>query len=423
MTSRFRLSSIAGLLSSTLTLAGCGDAFNAGPIKYIDNERLVSGDLQEKPKLQDAVRDALANLFGPDPQHIKVPEGSGLPLGGIRLANRREVAENQSKRIRVQRVTFGQKIVEDQEGGYALYRRHCLHCHGVSGAGDGPTSTFLYPRPRDYRKGIFKFTSTPTGAKPTRADLRKTIRYGLHGTSMPAFEALMSDFEIEQVLDYMIFLSMRGETELGLIDEVAASGELTKDVPPEIAASVFNKWKSAESQAVNPPIARTPSSKESVLRGRALFLARDDRNRKLECTGCHGAQAMGNGPSLVAQEVFNDVMFGGDPSTMRERLDKYDLKTKELWKNSLDDWGFPLRPANLNRGVYKGGRRPIDIYWRIAKGINGAKMPAHYPAIEPGEIWDLVNFVLALPYEPALLDGATLPSTLPAAPAPAVARR
>jgi mono/diheme cytochrome c family protein len=320
-------------------------------------------------------------------------------------------------------VTFGQTIVEDQEGGYALYRKHCLHCHGVSGAGDGPTSTFLYPRPRDYRKGIFKFTSTPTGAKPTRADLRKTIRYGLHGTSMPAFEALMSDFEIEQVLDYMIFLSMRGETELGLIDEVAASGELSKDIGPEIAGSVFNKWKSAEGQAVDPPIARTPSTRESVLRGRALFLARDEKKRKLECTGCHGPQAIGNGPSLVSQDVFNDVMFGGDPSTMNERLDKYDTKTKELWKNSLDDWGFPLRPANLNRGVYKGGRRPIDIYWRIAKGINGAKMPAHYPAIEPAEIWDLVNFVLALPYEPALLDGATLPTTLPAAPAPAVAHR
>ena len=69
------------------------------------------------------------------------------------------------------------------------------------------------PGPRDYRKGIFKFTSTAGGQKPTRDDLRKTIRYGLHGTSMPAFEALMSAAEIEQVIDYMIFLSVRGETE------------------------------------------------------------------------------------------------------------------------------------------------------------------------------------------------------------------
>ena len=96
---------------------------------------------------------------------------------------------------------------------------------------------------------------------------------------------------------------------------------------------------------------------------------------------------------------------------------------RQLWeKGSLDDWGNPLRPNNLNRGVYKGGRRPIDLYWRIAKGINGAKMPAHYPNLEPERIWDLVNFVLELPYEPRLLEGATLPSAPPAT-APAVARR
>src|SRR5205814_1632612 len=116
----------------------------------------------------------------------------------------------------------------------------------------------------------------------------------------------------------------------------------------------------------NPPVPRTPPTRESVLRGRELFLGKT--THKLECTGCHGAQALGNGPSLVGQDVFNAVVFGGDPSTMDERLKGYDDKTKELWKNSLDEWGHPLRPANLQRGVYKGGRRPIDIYWRIAKG-------------------------------------------------------
>ena len=126
---------------------------------------------------------------------------------------------------------------------------------------------------------------------------------------------------------------------------------------------------------------------------------------------------MGNGPSFVAQDVFNDVVFGGDPSTGPSGW-KYDEKTRELWKNSLDDWGNPLRPANLNRGVYKGGRRPIDIYWRIAKGINGAKMPAHYPThraradLGPGQ----------LRARPALRAQAARRSQLPAAP-PAGARR
>jgi mono/diheme cytochrome c family protein len=203
---------------------------------------------------------------------------------------------------------------------------------------------------------------------------------------------------------------------------------------------------------VNPPVPRTPSSRASILRGRELFLSLNKTGNKVDCTSCHGPQAIGDGPSFVTQDVFNYVVFGGSPSNQQARLDELvkereeklreelkehppepsDLekrvkeegeKLRAAWKNSLDDWGNPFRPANLNRGVYKGGRRPIDLYWRIAKGINGAKMMAHYPTIEPEKIWDLVNFVLALPYEPDLLEGATLPGAVPTPPGASVAGR
>ena len=89
---------------------------------------------------------------------------------------------------------------------------------------------------------------------------------------------------------------------------------------------------------------------------------------------------MGDGPSFVNQDVFNEVVFGGNPSERQERIEAARRRRlKTLWNQKPDDWGNPLRPANLNRGVYKGGRRPLDLYWRIAKGINGAQMPAHYP--------------------------------------------
>ncbi len=118
---------------------------------------------------------------------------------------------------------------------------------------------------------------------------------------------------------------------------------------------------------------------------------------------------MGDGESFVKQDVFNEVVFGGNPSERPARIDALDDKTKTLWNQKPDDWGNPLRPANLNRGIYKGGRRPIDIYWRIAKGINGAQMPAHYPSpFDEKKMWDVVNFVLALPYEPELLEDAPL---------------
>jgi mono/diheme cytochrome c family protein len=414
---------ILGCSCLAIATAGCSDSFNAGPLQYVEADALTKdlgpkANLHGKPKLQDKVRRAIAQLYGANPQEIRIPVGTPLLIGGRYLANYLQEGDNATTRRRIyQGEDLNDPHLKPQAGGYAIYRRNCLHCHGVSGAGDGPTAPFLYPRPRDYRKGVFKFTSTPSGARPHRDDLRRTITYGLHGSSMPAFEPLLTESEIEQVLDYVIFLSARGETELGLIEEAAISDEndanaLGEDVVKEIANGVFNKWKVAQTQVVNPPLARTPPTRESILRGRDLFLGSD-------CKDCHGRLALGNGESFVDQEVFNDVVFGGNPSEMAARIDALPEKTKTLWNQKPDDWGNPLRPANLNRAVYKGGRRPIDIYWRIAKGINGAQMPAHFPSpFDEKKMWDVVNFVLALPYEPDLLKDAPAP---PPASGPAVA--
>ena len=87
----------------------------------------------------------------------------------------------------------------------------------------------------------------------------------------------MSDDEIEQVIDYVIFLSIRGETELALIDEGAISDENDPEAlsaetwPGTSAESVFNKWKTAQTQVVNPPIPRTPADpREHPPRPRAV---------------------------------------------------------------------------------------------------------------------------------------------------------
>lgn len=463
VSSRFRLALIAG----SLLLAGCGDLFETGPTRYAESGQLAK-DLKDKPKLQDAVRKAIGNLFGESPRVMKVPPGSGLPYGGRRIAGRIQEGEGTHKKTLSVLVTkldpdtdrllrdpkTGRPLAEWAEGGYTLYRRHCLHCHGVSGDGAGPTADFLFPRPRDYRKGIFKFTSTNTGEKPTRADLIKTIRYGLPGTSMPAFDALMTPEELLQVLDYVLFLSMRGEVELGLIDAATVADEadpdpLPADVVNGVVETVFTKWKTAATKVLDPPVKRVASSSESVDRGRALFLGRT--RQKLDCWGCHGPKGIGDGPSFVDRRIFYEVVFdhvpvddairnlyeaernaaegaaeaaaehGGRRESAAPALEPFDRflkKNQDLWKQSVDDWGQPLRPADLNLGVYKGGRRPIDLYWRIAKGINGAKMPAHVSTLSPDQIWDLVNFILALPYDPELLRNAAPP---PGAAAPALA--
>ncbi|MFO0916816.1 MAG: cytochrome c [Planctomycetaceae bacterium] len=93
--------------------------------------------------------------------------------------------------------------------GQAVYQERCVQCHGVSGDGNGPSGHLMYPRPRDYRKGIFKFTSTPYGYRPLRTDLLRTVRQGIRGTSMPAFH-LLHEHDIQSVVDYVLMLARQG---------------------------------------------------------------------------------------------------------------------------------------------------------------------------------------------------------------------
>src|ERR1700694_3219382 len=69
--------------------------------------------------------------------------------------------------------------------GKVVYERYCVSCHGENGDGRGEAADAIFPKPRDFRQGMFKWRSTPSGALPTVADLEKTIEDGVYGTHMP----------------------------------------------------------------------------------------------------------------------------------------------------------------------------------------------------------------------------------------------
>ena len=102
--------------------------------------------------------------------------------------------------------------------GRGLFRKHCEICHGVTGNGRGPTAADQTPYPRDYRLGVFKFKSTPRGVKPTRDDLTRTIAAGISGTAMKKIPEL-SEEDVQALVDYVIYLSWRGELERIMIDD------------------------------------------------------------------------------------------------------------------------------------------------------------------------------------------------------------
>ena len=57
----------------------------------------------------------------------------------------------------------------------AVYETNCAVCHGIYGDGNGPAAHMFLARPRDFRQGIFKFRSTPSGSLPADGDLRQTV--------------------------------------------------------------------------------------------------------------------------------------------------------------------------------------------------------------------------------------------------------
>ena len=186
--------------------------------------------------------------------------------------------------------------------GHKLYMQNCEHCHGVSGDGNGPTAQYFDIKPRDYRMGLFKFTSTRNTDKARRDDLERTVRLGIPGTYMPSF-LLFKDDEVGALVEYVRWLSMRGEFEQKVdvefegeqytseaITQRLKGGEsdsqietalgkfINQDLPrisSDKSDDLVTAWTGAEQAdaLVVPKKARTPDTSESRERGRKLFVS------------------------------------------------------------------------------------------------------------------------------------------------------
>src|SRR5262245_4666838 len=402
-----RIRNIAWLLAGLVTIAGCG-APKADFRRYTTfaHKAAEAAGLDKgfsRDQLQ-GVDEAMQALFG-TPDAPLLPAVDGVELGKI---------------VNLSHLTIAAGPVGSDEHGNprGLYREHCAHCHGVTGDGVGPTAVFLNPYPRDYRKGQFKFKSTPVGQKPTHADLKKIVLEGVPGTAMPSFK-LLPELEIEALVEYVKYLSIRGEVErelLNLTTEREENARVVKVLPPnadeaaktaqqeqiaevkERVKSVIEKWDGAAGMVTAIP-QRPDMNKEqmaaSIKHGRELFYG-----TIANCVKCHGDSALGDGQTTDYDEWAKE--FSGDG------------KQPDLIQSYVSLGMLPprtIKPRNLRLGVYRGGLRPIDIYWRVMNGIEGTPMPAlatnvrkegdppEAKKLTPEEVWDLVNYVQSLPYE------------------------
>lgn len=240
--------------------------------------------------------------------------------------------------------------------GAAVYSKYCVQCHGVTGDGNGTAAVYMIPKPRDYRPGVFKFTSTPYGAKPLREDLMRTVKRGIRGTSMPSF-ALLPPHDLDAVIDYVLTLTHRGELESQLADEAEFTDALPMGRVPELVTAVMTRWEQARGQIIYPSTPMPKFTTADVERGKKAFMT-------VGCSQCHGEDGRG--------QMLTNV--------------------------GVDAWGNPTKAADLTSGMLRGGTDPLDIYRHIDAGINGTPMPSFHATLqkEPETTWSLVSYVLTI---------------------------
>jgi cytochrome c oxidase cbb3-type subunit I/II len=218
--------------------------------------------------------------------------------------------------------------------GKAVYEARCVGCHGEKGDGNGPAATFLYnQRPRNFSVGVFKFRLSQKPV-PTDGDLLRTITRGVRGTAMPAwYELPINDrLAVIQYIKYVLAVDRSDPTK---------------------PYAYFTEEPPGQPLYIGPPPA---ASAEIVAHGKDVW-------QTAKCWECHGQTGKGDGEKAAG------------------------LK---------DDFGFPIRPADLTSGQFKSGPSVQDIFRTMSTGLSGTPMPSFRDSLPEEDRWALAYYVLSL---------------------------
>jgi cytochrome c oxidase cbb3-type subunit 2 len=218
--------------------------------------------------------------------------------------------------------------------GKEVYERRCIGCHGEKGDGNGPAATFLFnQRPRNFNAGVFKFRLSQKPV-PTDGDLLRTITRGVRGTAMPAwYELPLTDrLAVIQYIKYVLAVDRS--------DPAKPYAYFTEEPPGQPLY-----------------IGKPPApSQDIVAHGKDVW-------QNAKCWECHGQTGKGDGEKAAG------------------------LK---------DDFGFPVRPADLTGGQFKSGPLVQDIFRTMSTGLSGTPMPSYRDSLSELDRWALAYYVLSL---------------------------
>ncbi|HEY7520867.1 MAG TPA: cbb3-type cytochrome c oxidase subunit II [Methylomirabilota bacterium] len=248
----------------------------------------------------------------------------------------------------------------NRELGKEVFNAHCVGCHGERGDGAGPAATFLWPLPRDFTAGVFKFRTTPSGTLPTDGDLVRTITRGVRWTAMPTWHEV-TEKERLAVVTYVKTLSKRWKEDA--------------PEPPLV---------------IPPPPRATP---QLLADGKRLY-------ERAKCAECHGETGKGDGPSaLTLKDDFDRPIRPADFTrgelkagataadvyrTMTTGLDGTPMPSFADTMSDAERWAISYYVLSLSAWVDPLTGRPVPLSPETKAALNAASTAeAPRDAFEP----------------------------------------
>jgi len=234
--------------------------------------------------------------------------------------------------------------------GRLVFEQNCAICHGTWGDGRGTATHMLGTQPRDFRTGVYKFRSTPSGSLPTDQDLFETVSRGLRGTGMIG-QDFLPESERWAVVAYLKTFSQR-----------------------------FTGEKRQQPIPIPEPPRRTP---ELIAKGKELY-------QMAECFKCHETEGRGNGPS--ATNLKDDWGFPIQPADLTRPLKRgssaeaiyktlvtgLDGTPMPSYEGALSDeefWALSFYVVSLNTGILSDRQRGEEAAAQMVIHMHGGHGP------------------------------------------------
>jgi len=263
----------------------------------------------------------------------------------------RHHAESSRESVLISTVAWegGEDTPAAESAASVLYKNNCILCHGASGRGDGPAAYLVFPKPRDFTAGVFRFKSTPGDQPATVDDVVRTITKGIDRTAMPGFKGVLSEDAINQLANFVLSLNENANKD-------KPTTPIAIPAQPEFTSSYIEQ-------------------------GHKIFTV-------MKCALCHGETGHGDGPS--SWDLVDSNGYPLPPADFTTGVFKAGNRAEDLYRTIMI--GVPGTPMPSFESAAKAGIQVkgvdsnIDMVWAMVAYVKSMAVERERPGIASGAV-------------------------------------